>query len=422
MQEGEDLTEHFTLVHIDDILVEETENYPHPEILNQQLFPDKTRIPERLWIPMFGTWRVSPHVKGRLLTHRIWQSVIEQTPPNPNWRVDRSLGWRGVSSLHESLGIVSTEMIRGIRECLPKIDLQFYPFSKREWATQTDAANIDFDVRHHFEVQVPGTHPNKGEAPCLRFVHDEFGLYDRSPASANDLFWVPSRWCSWVLRQGGEKQPIYVVPHGVDASVFSPLGDCLIERKSGIFRFLFVGTSLSRKGFDILLDAWQDARPAGSELIIKVLPTAFKFTSHRLRDLPPDIRVIDTPLSKYDVAALYRSCDALIAPSRAEGFGMPMLEAMSCGLPPIIPYGSAMEDFCSADSGFSIASRPYRVQWYEGTEVYFLEPDRDALANLMCSIPKDNAACLAKGQSAINEARALTWRESGARFLDAFLT
>ena len=40
------------------------------------------------------------------------------------------------------------------------------------------------------------------------------------------------------------------------------------------------------------------------------------------------------------MAALYAACDCLVHPYRGEGFGLPIAEAMACGLP-VIVTGSA---------------------------------------------------------------------------------
>jgi glycosyltransferase involved in cell wall biosynthesis len=38
-------------------------------------------------------------------------------------------------------------------------------------------------------------------------------------------------------------------------------------------------------------------------------------------------------LSRHELAALYRQATAVLLPSRAEGFGLPIIEALSCGAP-----------------------------------------------------------------------------------------
>ncbi len=47
----------------------------------------------------------------------------------------------------------------------------------------------------------------------------------------------------------------------------------------------------------------------------------------------PEIVLINRDLPDENIVWLYRSCDALVAPSRGEGFGLPMAEAMLFKLP-----------------------------------------------------------------------------------------
>ena len=51
--------------------------------------------------------------------------------------------------------------------------------------------------------------------------------------------------------------------------------------------------------------------------------------------------LLDDELDDDEVAALYRACDVLVHPYRGEGFAMPVLEAMACGLPVITTGGRA---------------------------------------------------------------------------------
>jgi glycosyltransferase involved in cell wall biosynthesis len=57
------------------------------------------------------------------------------------------------------------------------------------------------------------------------------------------------------------------------------------------------------------------------------------------------------------LASLYRGCDAFVLPYRAEGFGMPLLEAMACGKPVITTARGPSQDFCSEQSAYFVSAR-----------------------------------------------------------------
>ena len=50
--------------------------------------------------------------------------------------------------------------------------------------------------------------------------------------------------------------------------------------------------------------------------------------------------------------ALYQSADCFVLPSCAEGFGLPILEAMACGVPPMVTNYSAPKDFVNKENGY----------------------------------------------------------------------
>ncbi|MCA9834809.1 MAG: glycosyltransferase family 4 protein [Thermomicrobiales bacterium] len=55
------------------------------------------------------------------------------------------------------------------------------------------------------------------------------------------------------------------------------------------------------------------------------------------------LRVLDY-VPDDDLPALYRAADIFVQPSRFEGFGMPILEAMACGTPVIAARGSSLDE------------------------------------------------------------------------------
>lgn len=62
-------------------------------------------------------------------------------------------------------------------------------------------------------------------------------------------------------------------------------------------------------------------------------------------------------MTEGQLASLYTSCHCLVAPYRGEGFGLPILEAMACGLAPIVPRGGASDDFVDETTGYLLNAR-----------------------------------------------------------------
>ncbi len=97
----------------------------------------------------------------------------------------------------------------------------------------------------------------------------------------------------------------------------------------------------------------------------------------------PELVVIDDELTDDDVVRLYRSCDALAFPYRGEGFGLPMLEALACGLPVIATAGGAADAFLDDDVAYRIPARRVPLTGVmRGEELagegWWLEPDADS--------------------------------------------
>ena len=59
------------------------------------------------------------------------------------------------------------------------------------------------------------------------------------------------------------------------------------------------------------------------------------------------LEYIEKILSEDEVVGLYTACNVLVHPYRGEGFGLPILEAMACGIPAIVTNGGACLDFCN---------------------------------------------------------------------------
>jgi glycosyltransferase involved in cell wall biosynthesis len=169
---------------------------------------------------------------------------------------------------------------------------------------------------------------------------------------------------------------------------------------------LFVSTIEPRKNLDVLIEAFEILRDRGwnGELVIagktgwKSEPTLHRMAKSRWRD---GIRRLDY-VDRDQLPWLYRKAQAFVLPSRYEGFGFPILEAMAEGTPVVAARNSSLPEV-GGDAA-----------------LYFDADDPEELANLLAVVLEDSGAREELVQRGVTNLARFSWSRAAAETADVF--
>jgi alpha-1,3-rhamnosyl/mannosyltransferase len=203
-----------------------------------------------------------------------------------------------------------------------------------------------------------------------------------------------------------DEHRVHVVPLGVSDAFASQGRDHVPERQAGDpFRILHAGHCGPSKNIEALVQALPlIARQL--EHPVRLVKVGLPFSSSQ-RALISQLRVDDSieHLGFVDSSVLpriYASCDVLVLPSRYEGFGLPVLEAMAAQIP-------------------VIASRAGALPEVVGDAGVLVDPDDvGGLADAVVAILTDDTRRRQLVQRGADRARGYTWDRTASLTLDVY--
>lgn len=329
------------------------------------------------------------------------------------------------------IGLYTLNLLQALRRVAPRHEYVELSWMRTEelrtdqrlWWEQVElprrahAARVD--LLHLTGFGAPRWRP----CPVLLTVHDLIGLLFPNNLPPISRFywshWLPRtiHWANQIIADsehtkhdlirllGISAERVEVVYLGVDV-VFRPLEDPVVlefvrqKYKLPSALVLYVGTIEPRKGLDTLISAYAAlADDIPHHLVIagkRGWYTEPLFRQVKSLGLSQRVHFTDY-VADEDLPALYNLADLFIYPSRYEGFGLPPLEAMACGVPVV----------CS-----DAASLPEVV----GDAALLVPPDDvEALAATMRRVLENDALRAEMRTKGLERAKRFTWEETARR-------
>jgi glycosyltransferase involved in cell wall biosynthesis len=247
---------------------------------------------------------------------------------------------------------------------------------------------------------------------------------------------APSTWSrEGFLKEGADPNRVIVVPNGIDPEIFRPMPEADRQQQrsqlAGTFVFLSLGAMTGNKGILELLKAFAVVAQKFPHvrIVLKGMGELYQskglfvtytnqLTAAERQMIRPRVTYVDQTLSFTDMARLYQLADVYVSPYRAEGFNMPVLEAVACGVPVICTAGGATDDFTTDD--FALRINSSRVAFHqnpdgEGTG-FNVEFDH-LIHQMMTAVESPQLAAKARVAGPAFVANGFTWRQVTQKLL-----
>jgi glycosyltransferase involved in cell wall biosynthesis len=240
-----------------------------------------------------------------------------------------------------------------------------------------------------------------------------------APLNGFDRIWVPTPFNLETFERAGVRPDLMrVLPGTIDLTRFTAQAPPRRLPGAEGFTFLSNFTFQERKGWRELLQAYvlEFAGDEGVTLALKLSTGFVSAQEIRARvdafieglGVPasrrPRIVIAHQEVSDIEMAGFYTGCDAYVSPTRGEGWGRPMMEALACGCPTIASRWSGQLSFLDDAHAWLVDGEVVPVPDDIDNETFrgqrWFAPDLDALRGAMRAVASDPAAARARAAAA----------------------
>lgn len=270
---------------------------------------------------------------------------------------------------------------------------------------------------------------------CPIFELDFFSPVELHHLKQQDALFVCSSWAKQVIKDNGIDVPTFVVPLGVDRTIFNEDVKPLLS-KNKTLRLLSIGKFEFRKGHPELIECFNKAFTKSDDVELLLFwnnpfisPDDFDKIKTKVLDTPLGNKIRFLPFVNHpsELSQVIASCDCLVNPHRAEGWSIPLVDSLSMGLHVIASNYSAPTEYLTSKNALLIEPTTLEVAsdgvWFKsgiGSWMTFGEPQKEQLISHMRFVHKQKiAGTLGVNMPGIMTAKRFSWNNTVAHLIDS---